>query len=133
MADLVTPTSNKSRRKTFRRQDIAPVFLLLSLWVLSKCRLASQNILLFVLFAVFIPPFLFCFWWRFRSLRVNQGWMLAVLIPPSLLGLALSRNWGYVTFFSALAVCGLMILLGRFGPQSQISTGKDADSGESLS
>jgi len=130
MAELVAPIGDKNQRKHFKAHDMAPVILLFNLCLLSKNRLTDRHFLHLVLFAVLIPPLLVSLWWRIRVLRANRGWMLAVLIPPSLLGLALWRDWGYLAFFSTLAVCGQMILMSRLGSQDVDSTANHGESGE---
>jgi uncharacterized membrane protein YhaH (DUF805 family) len=129
MADLFAHIGDKNP-KLFRQQDFVPALLLINLCLLSRNRLVSQNILHLVLFALFIPPLLFSFWRRFRDLRVNQAWMLAVLIPPFLLGLALWEHWRLLTVLSLFGVFTMMIVVSRLGPQSPIAAGKDGDSGD---
>jgi hypothetical protein len=130
MAGLFAHIGDQNERKLFRAQDLVPILLLLDFYILSKNKLVNQNILHFVLFAVFIPPLLVSFWWRLRDIQLHRGWMITILIPPFLLGLSLWRNWSYLTFFSALAVCVLMILMGRLGPRKSISTANNVDSGD---
>ena len=128
MAELFAHFGDKNKGKLFRQQDFVPAFLLINLCLLSKNRLFSQNIFHLVLFALFIPPLMYAFWRRFRALGINQGWMLVVLTPPGLLGLALLEDWWYLTILSLIGVFFLMILVSRLGPERALAVENGVDS-----
>jgi hypothetical protein len=92
---------------------------------------ASQSVLYLVCYSFFIFVWPLMTIGRLLELRLSLLWMLPILLPPSVLVLALREDWGWVPLGAFITALAVLVPLVWLSPPKVLAIADNAEADRS--